>query len=72
VSGRLAELQSTIDAGIRHRENVLTTIGYQFEQWNILVRKEKSVYHTLNMLSIDVARTCLVAECWCPVYAKPQ
>ena len=36
VSGRLAGLQSTIDAGIRHQDNVLTTIGYQFEQWNLL------------------------------------
>uniref|UniRef100_A0A0C9RVH1 V-type proton ATPase subunit a n=1 Tax=Wollemia nobilis TaxID=56998 RepID=A0A0C9RVH1_9CONI len=72
VSRRLAELQSTIDAGIRHRDNVLMTIGYQFEQWNLFVRKEKAVYHTLNMLSIDVARTCLVAECWCPAFAKAQ
>lgn len=72
VSGRLAELQSTIDAGIRHRDNVLTTIGYQFEQWNLLVRTEKAVYNTLNMLSIDVTRKCLVAEGWCPVFARAQ
>lgn len=72
VSGRLAELQSTVDAGIRHRDNVLTTIGYQFEQWNLLVRTEKAVYNTLNMLSIDVTRKCLVAEGWCPVFARAQ
>ena len=43
-------------------------LSFAFEQ----VRKEKSIYHTLNMLSIDVTRKCLVAEGWCPVSAKPQ
>lgn len=37
VSRRLAELKTTIDVGLLHRDNLLNTIGYQFEQWNILV-----------------------------------
>lgn len=36
------------------------------------VRKEKSIYHTLNMLSIDVTKKCLVAEGWSPVFATKQ
>ncbi|XP_021753540.1 V-type proton ATPase subunit a3-like [Chenopodium quinoa] len=72
VSGRLSELRTTIDAGLLHRGNLLQTIGDQFEQWNILVRKEKSIYHTLNMLSMDVTKKCLVAEGWCPVFATKQ
>lgn len=36
------------------------------------VRREKSIYHTLNMLSIDVTKKCLVAEGWSPVFATPQ
>ncbi|KAK6159508.1 hypothetical protein DH2020_006822 [Rehmannia glutinosa] len=72
VSGRLSELKTTIDAGLVHRGNLLQTIGEQFEQWNFLVRKEKAIYHTLNMLSIDVTKKCLVAEGWSPVFATKQ
>ncbi|CAK9178467.1 unnamed protein product [Ilex paraguariensis] len=72
VSGKLSELKTTIDVGLVHRGNLLQTIGYQFEQWNFLVKKEKSIYHTLNMLSIDVTKKCLVGEGWCPVFATNQ
>ncbi|KAE8703148.1 V-type proton ATPase subunit a1 [Hibiscus syriacus] len=36
------------------------------------VKKEKSIYHTLNMLSLDVTKKCLVAEAWSPVFATKQ
>ncbi|GLT86177.1 hypothetical protein SLE2022_043330 [Rubroshorea leprosula] len=72
VSGKLAELKTTIDAGLIHHENLLRTISDQFEQWNLTVRKEKSIYHTLNMLSLDVTKKCLVAEGWSPVFASKQ
>ncbi|KAL1554314.1 V-type proton ATPase subunit a3 [Salvia divinorum] len=72
VSGRLSELKTTIDAGLVHRGNLLQTIGEQFEQWNLLVRKEKAIYHTLNMLSMDVTKKCLVAEGWSPIFATKQ
>jgi V-type H+-transporting ATPase subunit a len=72
VSGRLSELKATIDAGLLHRDHLLQTIGDQYEQWNILARKEKSIYHTLNMLSVDVTKKCLVGEGWSPVFALKQ
>ncbi|WVZ02515.1 hypothetical protein V8G54_023321 [Vigna mungo] len=72
VSGRLLELKTTIDAGLHHRDHLLNTIGAQFEQWDVLVRKEKSIHHTLNMLSLDVTKKCLVAEGWSPVFANKQ
>ena len=36
------------------------------------VRKEKAIYHTLNMLSLDVTKKCLVGEGWSPVFATPE
>ncbi|KVH88978.1 ATPase, V0 complex, subunit 116kDa [Cynara cardunculus var. scolymus] len=72
VSGRISELKTTIDLGLVHRGNLLQRIGEQYERWNLLVRKEKSIYHTLNMLSIDVTRKCLVAEGWSPIYATEK
>lgn len=39
---------------------------------SLKVRKEISVYHTLNMLSFDVTKKCLVAEGWSPVFASKQ
>ncbi|KAK4481444.1 hypothetical protein RD792_012338 [Penstemon davidsonii] len=72
VSGKLAELKTTIDIGQLHRANLLQGIGYELEHWNLLVKKEKSIYHTLNMLSLDVTKKCLVGEGWCPVFARSQ
>ncbi|CAK8569052.1 unnamed protein product [Lathyrus sativus] len=72
VSGRLAELKATIDMGLLHRSNLLQTVGYEFERWNLLLKKEKSIYHILNMLSINVTKKCLLAEGWCPLSATSQ
>lgn len=35
----------------------------------VKVKKEKSIYHVLNMFSLDVTKKCLVGEGWCPVSA---
>ncbi|CAI7788616.1 unnamed protein product [Closterium sp. NIES-53] len=38
VRGRLGELQTTIDAGNRHRDNVLNSISVYVDRWTSLVR----------------------------------
>uniref|UniRef100_A0A7N0T9V3 V-type proton ATPase subunit a n=1 Tax=Kalanchoe fedtschenkoi TaxID=63787 RepID=A0A7N0T9V3_KALFE len=70
VISRLSELEATLDAGIRHRNKALASIGSQLAKWSDLVRREKAVYDTLNMLNFDVTKKCLVGEGWCPIHAK--
>ncbi|KAK6926846.1 V-type ATPase, V0 complex, 116kDa subunit family [Dillenia turbinata] len=72
VLARLSELEATLDAGLRHRNKALSSIGLQLTRWMNLVRREKAVYDTLNMLNFDVTKKCLVGEGWCPIFAKPQ
>ncbi|KDP44125.1 hypothetical protein JCGZ_05592 [Jatropha curcas] len=72
VLSRLSELEATLDAGIRHRNKALASIGYQLTKWMNMVRREKAVYDTLNMLNFDVTKKCLVGEGWCPMFAKAQ
>ncbi|KAI7743675.1 hypothetical protein M8C21_004123 [Ambrosia artemisiifolia] len=72
VAGKLSELKTTIDVGQHHWGSVLQAISDQYDQWKNMVKKEKSIYHTLNMLSFDVTKKCLVAEGWCPVSATDE
>ncbi|TYI10206.1 hypothetical protein ES332_A09G127100v1 [Gossypium tomentosum] len=69
---RLSELETTLDAGICHQNKALTSIGYHLTQWMSMIRREKAVYDTLNMLNFDVTKKCLVGEGWCPVFAKAK
>ncbi|KAI9076162.1 hypothetical protein K1719_041860 [Acacia pycnantha] len=72
VSSRLVDLEATLDAGIRHRNKALASIGGHLAKWINMVRREKAVYDTLNMLNFDVTKKCLVGEGWCPIFAKAQ
>ncbi|CAJ1979366.1 unnamed protein product [Sphenostylis stenocarpa] len=72
VSARLTDLETTLDAGIRHRNKALAFVAGPLTKWMDMVRREKSVYDTLNMLNFDVTKKCLVGEGWCPVFAKTQ
>jgi V-type H+-transporting ATPase subunit a len=72
VSGQVSELKATIEIGLAHRDSILKNIASEFEQWNNLLKKEKAIYHTLNMFSLDVTKKCLIAEGWSPVFATSK
>ncbi|EYU36217.1 hypothetical protein MIMGU_mgv1a001612mg [Erythranthe guttata] len=72
VLSRLSELETTLDAGLRHRDTALTSISFQLSRWTNMVRREKAIYDTLNMLNFDVTKKCLVGEGWCPTFAKTK
>ncbi|XP_014497863.1 V-type proton ATPase subunit a1 [Vigna radiata var. radiata] len=72
VSSRLTDLEATLEAGIRHRNKALASVADHLGKWMNMVRREKAVYDTLNMLNFDVTKKCLVGEGWCPLLAKTQ
>ncbi|CAM0872297.1 unnamed protein product [Alopecurus aequalis] len=72
VTGKIKELDATVGMGLAHRDTILNSIASEFEHWNHVTKKEKSIYHTLNMLSVDVTKKCLVGEGWSPVFATSQ
>ncbi|XP_060174424.1 V-type proton ATPase subunit a1-like isoform X2 [Lycium barbarum] len=72
VLSRLSELETTLDAGLLHRDKALTSIGYHLTKWINMVKTQKAVYDTLNMLNFDVTKKCLVGEGWCPIFAKTK
>ncbi|KAI5301303.1 H(+)-transporting V0 sector ATPase subunit a [Ascosphaera atra] len=49
----------------------LTQVARSLAEWLIIVKKEKSVYDTLNKFSYDHARRTLIAEAWCPTNSLP-
>ncbi|KAL2332065.1 hypothetical protein Fmac_019646 [Flemingia macrophylla] len=72
VSSRLTDLEATLEAGLRHRSKALASVADHLAKWMNMVRREKAVYDTLNMLNFDVTKKCLVGEGWCPLFAKAQ
>lgn len=50
-----------------HRHRVLVAAAKNIKNWFVKVRKIKAIYHTLNLLNLDVTQKCLIAECWCAV-----
>ncbi|PSN32175.1 hypothetical protein C0J52_26601 [Blattella germanica] len=54
-----------------HRHRVLVSVAKELQNWMIMVRKMKAIYHTLNMFNMDVTKKCLIAECWVPVRDLP-
>ena len=66
VNSRLQDLSNVLGNTKRTLDAELTQIGRSLAAWLIVIKKEKSVYQTLNRFSYDAARKTLIAEAWCP------
>ncbi|KAJ0178642.1 hypothetical protein K1T71_005417 [Dendrolimus kikuchii] len=66
VETRIKDLDMVLEQTEQHRRLVLANIARDISTWMVIVRKEKAIYHTLNMFSMDITKKCLIAECWVP------
>ncbi|XP_055384995.1 V-type proton ATPase 116 kDa subunit a 1 [Condylostylus longicornis] len=71
VRTRLADLQMVLNQTEDHRKRVLVSVAKELPNWNIMVKKMKAIYHTLNLFNMDVTNKCLIGECWVPVNDLP-
>ncbi|KAG1849181.1 V-type ATPase, V0 complex, 116kDa subunit family [Suillus subalutaceus] len=66
VTARLEDLETVLyNTGVNRRSELLR-IGENLARWQDVVRKEKAIYETMNLLNYDVRRKTLVAEGWVP------
>lgn len=67
----------TINNKIRDLNEVLThtedrlvielkEVALEIEKWNIIIRREISIYETLNLFNYDSTRRCVIGEGWIP------
>jgi V-type H+-transporting ATPase subunit a len=71
VNTRLSDLSSVLQNTKQTLDAELTQIANNLAAWMVIIKKEKAVYQTLNLLSYDHARKTLIAEAWCPTNSLP-
>lgn len=71
VNTRLSDLNSVLRNTKQTLDAELTQIARSLAAWMVIVKKEKAVYQTLNLLSYDQARKTLIAEAWVPSNSLP-
>lgn len=66
---RLADLRTIIETTAQSRAASLNEISRMLPVWADKVIREKSIYHTLNLLNYDTSSALFIAEVWAPSYA---
>lgn len=59
-------MKAVISRTLDYRGKIINAAALNIAMWNIQLIKLKSIFHTLNMFSVDVTQKCLIAECWVP------
>uniref|UniRef100_A0A1I7T9E3 V-type proton ATPase subunit a n=1 Tax=Caenorhabditis tropicalis TaxID=1561998 RepID=A0A1I7T9E3_9PELO len=60
------DMKAVIEKTLDYRAKCIHTAAGSLRKWGIMLLKLKSIFHTLNMFSVDVTQKCLIAECWVP------
>eukprot|EP00871_Galdieria_phlegrea_P003893 jgi/Galph1/4504/GphlegSOOS_G3162.1 len=66
VSSRLRDVETVVNSTNTQRLQTLSEIGSKIPLWTEKVRREKAIFHSLNMLNYDTSEKIYVAEGWTP------
>lgn len=69
---RLADLDTVINTTAVQRSATLAEVAQELPLWDEKVRREKAVFHTLNMLNYDTSNALFIAEVWAPTFALEE
>ncbi|KAJ3333094.1 H(+)-transporting V0 sector ATPase subunit a [Blyttiomyces sp. JEL0837] len=70
VHARITDLKHVLDTTTYTRRSELTKVAEALEAWSVVIKKEKSVYYSMNQFSYDQNRKALIAEGWCPTNSQ--
>ncbi|KAK4525679.1 hypothetical protein GAYE_SCF15G3588 [Galdieria yellowstonensis] len=62
----LRDLETVITSTQSQREEAFLELATQLPLWKEKVRREKIVFHAMNMLNYDTSNNVYIADGWCP------
>ncbi|WKX98049.1 hypothetical protein Q1695_013609 [Nippostrongylus brasiliensis] len=71
INAQVADMENVISKTLDYRRKIIFAAALSVKKWTIMLLKLKSIFHTLNMFSVDVTHKCLIAECWVPTVDLP-
>lgn len=66
IKVQTTDMKAVIEKTLDYRSKCIHAAATNLRKWGIMLLKLKSIFHTLNMFSVDVTQKCLIAECWVP------
>lgn len=66
VNNKLRDLSQVLEHTEERLIVELKEIALEIEKWKIEIKREKSIYHILNLLNFDENRRVLIGEGWIP------
>lgn len=71
-SSRLSDLDTVIETSRIEFRTLLGQVSELLPLWDEKVRREKAIYHILNMLNYDTSNALFIADVWVPAYSLEQ
>ena len=66
VMARIEDLEHVLENTRATKRDELSNVADDLQPWQVLLTKEKAIYHAMNKMSFDTSRKALIAEGWCP------